>query len=185
MSGNYAGRCGSCRFFARLEKNGKVHQSGHCEVGKRKYKQASDRACKKHYQEESMERSELATEEIKEDAAKEDNDMIVRRFVAMVGHDYYIHHKRKEEEHIAQIHPDFSEDTRIFWHEIESRLKEPTTLNFDISSCIKKLEKMALDQSEMCKRADYSSSYHYGLKTAYWDAIRIIRDFTKPTEEKE
>jgi hypothetical protein len=132
-----------------------------------------------------MERSELATEEIKEDAAKEDNDMIVRRFVAMVGHDYYIHHKRKEEEHIAQIHPDFSEDTRIFWHEIESRLKEPTTLNFDISSCIKKLEKKALDQSEKCKRADYSSSYHYGLKTAYWDAIRIIRDFTKPTEEKE
>ena len=35
MSGNYAGRCGSCRFFARLEKNGKVHQSGHCEVGKK------------------------------------------------------------------------------------------------------------------------------------------------------
>jgi hypothetical protein len=34
MNGNYAGRCGSCRFFARLEKNGKVHQSGHCEVGK-------------------------------------------------------------------------------------------------------------------------------------------------------
>lgn len=127
-----------------------------------------------------MEWKEPTAEEIIKDAAKEDNNMIVRRFVAMVGHDYYSHYKRKEEEHIAQIHPDFSENTRLFWREIEARLNEPTVLYFNKVKCIDLLTKEAMDQSELCKRADYTSSYHYGLKQAYWDTIKIINDCINP-----
>lgn len=130
-----------------------------------------------------MEWKEPTAEEIRDDAAKEKNDMIVRRFVAMVGHDYYAHYRKKESEHIAQIHPDFSEDTRIFWREIESRLKEPTVLNMDIKNCIYTLEQDAKEQAEMCKRADYASSYHYGLKNAYYEAIKVIRDHCKVKPE--
>lgn len=115
---------------------------------------------------------EISKEELIHDAETEENDMIVRRFVGMVGYDYIEHYKKDT----PQIHPDFSEDTRMFWKEIESRLKEPTVLNFDWQACVNQLEEQAKQQAEMCKRADYSSSYHYGLKTAYWEAIRIIKE---------
>lgn len=118
-------------------------------------------------------------EEIKLDAAKEDNDMIVRRFVGMVGYDYINHYKKNT----PQIHPDFSAETRIFWREIESRLKEPTTLKFKWKECIECLEKKAKDQAAMCKTADHTSSYHYGLKSAYWEAIRIISDYIEEEED--
>ena len=117
----------------------------------------------------------MTSEEIKQNAAKEDNDMIVRRFVGMVGYDYIKHYKKNT----PQINPDFSEETRIFWREIENRLKEPTVLNFDWKGCIECLEEKAKDQAAMCKTADHTSSYHYGLKSAYWEAIKIINDYVK------
>ena len=118
---------------------------------------------------------EISKEELIHDAETEENDMIVRRFVGMVGYDYIKHHKKNT----PQIHPDFSENTRIFWEEIESRLKEPTVLNFDWQACVNQLEEQARQQTGLCQIADYSSSYHYGLKTAYWDAIKIIKENIK------
>ena len=111
---------------------------------------------------------------------REDNEMLVRRFVCHVGYDYIQHHKKNT----AKIHPDFSEETRIVWKEIEERLQKPVTIGFDREKCISMLKEEAAKQAEMCSNADYASSYHYGLKQAYWEAIRIIEDCLTKAEDR-
>lgn len=117
----------------------------------------------------------MTREELEKDARIEDGEMLVRRFVAFVGYDYIEHDKKKT----AHIHPDFSESTKVFWEEIKNRLQKPVVINFDREKYISKLEHEAENQAEMCRRADYASSYHYGLRQAYLDAIRIIEDCLK------
>ena len=68
--------------------------------------------------------------------AQESNEMLLRIFVSAIGYDYIAHH----EKHTAQIHPDFSEDTVKLWKEIESRLKAPTCLAFDIDKAYEMLK---------------------------------------------
>ena len=114
----------------------------------------------------------MSIEDIQNDARKEDGEMLIRRFVSNVGYDYIQHHKKKT----ARVHPDFSDETRIFWNEIEERLQKPVTIGFDRDKCISKLREEAAKQDKLCSEADYASSYHYGLKQAYYDAIRIVED---------
>lgn len=114
----------------------------------------------------------MTVDDIQNDARKEDGEMLIRRFVSNVGYDYIQHHKKKT----ARIHPDFSEDTRIFWKEIEERLQKPVVIGFDREKCIARLREEGIKQEKLCSRADSTSSYHYGLKQAYYDAIRIVED---------
>ena len=120
----------------------------------------------------------MSIEDIQNDARKEDGEMLIRRFVSNVGYDYIQHHKKDT----AKVHPDFSEETRILWEEIEERLQKPVVIGFAREKCIAKLKEEADKQSKLCGRADYASSYHYGLKQAYWDAIRIIEDCLTKSE---
>lgn len=118
---------------------------------------------------------EITKQDRIDDAAREDDEMLIRRFVAAVGYDYIQHHKKQT----AQIHPDFSEETLVFWNEIESRLKGTVVLNFDREGAIAELRENGKRQAEICKTADFTSSYHFGLKQAYYDAMRIIENHTK------
>lgn len=112
----------------------------------------------------------MTREEMQNHYRREENEMLVRRFVGHVGYDYIEHHKKN----VARTHPDFSEETRIVWEEIEERLQKPVTIGFDREKCISMLKEEAAKQAEMCSRADYASSFHFGLKQAYGDAIRIV-----------
>lgn len=123
----------------------------------------------------------MVKEEMENHYRREDNEMLVRRFVGNVGYDYVQHHKKNT----AKIHPDFSEETCILWKEIEKRLQNPVTIDFDREKCISILKEKAEEQAEMCSKADYASSYHYGLKQAYWEAIRIIKDCLTKAEESK
>ena len=123
----------------------------------------------------------MSIEDIQNDARKEDGEMLIRRFVSNVGYDYIQHDKKDT----AKLHPEFSEETRIFWEEIEERLQKPVAIGFDREKCIAKLKEEADKQSKLCSRADYASSYHYGLKQAYYNAISIVEDcLTKAEEER-
>lgn len=123
----------------------------------------------------------MTKEDMENDYRREDNKMLVRRFVGHVGYDYIQHHKKNT----PHIHPDFSDETRIVWKEIEERMHEPVAICFDREKCISILKEEAAKQAEMCNKADYASSYHYGLKQAYWDAIRIIEGcLTKAEKER-
>ena len=120
----------------------------------------------------------MKREDMENHYRREDNEMLVRRFVGLVGYDYVQHRKKNT----AKIHPDFSEETRIVWKEIEERLQNPVTIGFDREKCISMLKEKAAKQAELCSKADYASSYHYGLKQAYCDAIRIIEDCLTKSE---
>ena len=120
----------------------------------------------------------MTREDIENDYRREDNEMLVRRFVGHVGYDYIQHHKKNT----SNVHPDFSDETRIVWEEIEERLQKPVAIGFDREKCIAKLKEEADKQSKLCDGADYASSYHYGLKKAYLDAIRIIEDCLTKSE---
>ena len=114
----------------------------------------------------------MTSEDIENDYRREDNEMLVRRFVGNVGYDYIQHHKKNS----SKVHPDFSDETRIAWKEIEERLQKPVVIGFDREKCIARLREEGRKQAELCSRTDSTSSYHYGLKQAYYDAIRIIED---------
>lgn len=124
---------------------------------------------------------ELTKQDRIDDAAREDDEMLIRRFVAAVGYDYIQHHKKDT----AQIHPDFSEETQIFWREIESRLKGTTVLDFDREGALAELRENGKEQAKICQTTDSTSSYHFGLKQAYYDAMRIIENHTKKGEQDE
>jgi hypothetical protein len=118
---------------------------------------------------------EITKQDRMDDAAREDDEMLIRRFVAAVGYDYIQHHKK----HTAQIHPDFSEETLVFWDEIKSRLKGTVVLDFDREGVLAELRENGKEQAKLCQTADFTSSYHFGLKQAYYDAMRIIENHTK------
>ena len=103
--------------------------------------------------------------------AQESNEMILRIFVSAVGYDYIMHH----EKHTAQVHPDFSEETVKLWKEIESRLKAPTCLAFDIDKAYEML-KEEIDKQygiiEQCEMA--TQSYHAGIESGLRLAKLII-----------
>lgn len=119
----------------------------------------------------------MTIEDIQNDARKEDGEMLLRRFVRSVGYDYIQHSKKKT----SKVHPDFSDETRIFWEEIEERMQKPVTVDFDKDKCISKLREEAAKQAEMCMEANYTSSYHYGLKQAYYGAVRIVEECLSKT----
>lgn len=118
---------------------------------------------------------ELTKQDRIDDAAREDDEMLIRRFVSAVGYDYIQHHKKDT----AQVYPDFSEETQIFWQEIENRLKGTTVLDFDREGALAELRENGKEQAKLCQTADSTSSYHFGLKQAYYNAMRIIENHTK------
>ena len=120
-------------------------------------------------------------DERKDSIAKEDDEMLIRYFVAGIGYDYIEHH----EKHTSQIYPDFSERTIDLWNEIKSRLKGTTVLDFDREGAIGELREKGKQQSLLCETADHTSSYHYGLKSAYYEAIRIIEKHTRRAVDEE
>lgn len=122
---------------------------------------------------------ELTKQDRIDDAAREDDEMLIRRFVAAVGYDYIQHYKK----HTAQIHPDFSEETQIFWREIKSRLKGTTTLDFDREGALEELRENGKKQAELCQTAGFTSSYYLGFKQAYYNAMRVIENYTKKGEQ--
>ena len=124
---------------------------------------------------------EITKQERIDDAAREDDEMLIRRFVAAVGYDYIQHHKKDT----AQIHPDFSEETLVLWDEIKSRLKGTVVLDFDREGALAELKENGKRQAEMCKEGSYASSYHYGLKSAYYEAMKIIEEHTRKGSNDE
>ena len=103
---------------------------------------------------------------------QESNEMLLRMFVSAIGCDYITHSKKNT----AQFHPDFSEDTVSLWKEIESRLKAPTCLTFDIDKAYEMLKEEIDKQHGIIEQNEYATqSYHAGIKTGLNVAYRIMR----------
>lgn len=114
--------------------------------------------------------------------AQESNEMILRIFVSAIGCDYIAQHKKNT----AQFHPDFSEDTKALWEEIESRLNAPTCLSFDIDAAYSMLNDEIEKQYGIIHQKECATlSYHAGIKTGLNVAKQIIRCCLKKEDENE
>ena len=106
----------------------------------------------------------------KADAAKESNEFLLRFFVSCVGADY-------KTDYSPHLWPEFSEDTVLLWDEIESRMKERKTLNFDREGCCDKIRAEIQRQKDICDSGDGSTtSFHYGIRSGLNLALRIINE---------
>lgn len=107
----------------------------------------------------------------KDKIAKESNKNLLGLFVSCVGADY-------KTDYSPHLWPDFSEDTNALWTEIESRMNGRTTLDFDREGCLNALLDEISKQTDILKSGpDYSTSYHYGIKSGLNLAWRIIEDY--------
>ena len=114
--------------------------------------------------------------------AQESNEMLLRIFVSAIGYDYIAHH----EKNTAQFHPDFSKDTVKLWKEIESRLKAPTCLAFDIDKAYEMLKEEIDKQYGIIEQNEYATqSYHAGIKTGLNVAYSIMRLCIKKEVSKD
>ena len=102
--------------------------------------------------------------------ARMSNEDVVRFFVSCVGADY-------ETDYAPHLWPDFSADTTSLWNEIEARMTERKTLNFDREECKERLrDKIRIQVDILNGGPDYSTSYHCGIKSGLETAFRIVED---------
>lgn len=114
----------------------------------------------------------------KNQIAKLDNNLLVSMFVSNVGADY-------KTDYSPHIHPDFSDDTKALWSEIEVRIHGRETLDFDrkkfLSRCNEELKK----QDDILNAGpDYSTSYHYGIRSGLNIALRIMSECLTASEDE-
>jgi hypothetical protein len=102
--------------------------------------------------------------------ARMSNEDVVRFFVSCVGADY-------KTDYTPHLWPDFSADTTALWDEIEARMTERKTLSFDRDECRERLrEKIRTQVAILNGGPDYSTSYHYGIKSGLETAFGIVED---------
>jgi len=109
----------------------------------------------------------------REDTAKEESENLVGRFIICAAVDLADHRAA----HKAEIWPEWSEETKLWWEEIDSRMKEPVCLNFDWKEAQKRIEEKADQQKKiMGSRQEHDTSWRVGLRDGLWDAWRIMED---------
>ena len=102
--------------------------------------------------------------------AQMSNEDLVGYFVSTVGADY-------KTDYAPHLWPDFSKDTVALWSEIETRMTGRKTLNFDREDCKSKFREEIRKQVAILNGGpDYSTSYHYGIKSGLEMAIRIVEE---------
>ena len=128
---------------------------------------------------DNREERDSDNEEYIQKMLKEDNEMILRHFVMYVGYDY-------QKDYSPHIHPTFSAETVRLWEEIEKRMKKPVNMEFDEGKCLSELRELVKKQSEILKGGpDYTTSYHYGLKSGLDKAISVVQENIRRKKEIE
>lgn len=113
----------------------------------------------------------------KNEIARESNEMLLRRLVASVGYDY-------RQDYSPHIHPDFSDDTVAMWEEVERRMTAPKCLAFDREACIAQIREEDRNQRLIIGAgADYTTSYHVGIRSGLNFALKAINQNVRAEDE--
>lgn len=109
----------------------------------------------------------------KDDIRRMSNEDLVSQFVACVGADY-------KTDYAPYVYPNFSEETREMWGEIEQRMSGVVTLGFNRSFFEKTMYDETKKQKEIVDSGpDYSTSYHVGIRSGLNLAFRIAMESLK------
>ena len=110
----------------------------------------------------------------KERTAKEPTEYLVGMLILSVNCDMAQHRASGD---IGAYPKEWSDDTKQWWEEIESRMKEPTCLNFDEKNALQEIDSEVDKQKKiMGDTPKYDTSWRKGRFDGLWMAQRIIKD---------
>lgn len=113
---------------------------------------------------------------------KFDNKILIGQFVASVGYDFGTYYD-------PHLWPEWSPETTALWEEIECRLKESRTMNFDDKGCIEELEKAIKNHRDIIKMTverggDLSTvSWRDGIIDGFRSAISSVKEHIRSEEQ--
>lgn len=111
-----------------------------------------------------------------------DNKTLMGQFIASVGYDFGTNYD-------PHFWPEWSPETTALWDEIQSRLKESRTMNFDDKGCIDELEKAIKNHRDIIKMTverggDLSTvSWRDGIIDGFKSAISSIKEHIRSEEQ--
>ena len=117
-------------------------------------------------------------EEMQKTRESADSDeMLLRTFVMNVGFDY-------RQDYRPHLHPEFSDKTKFLWEEIEKRMKGTRVLGFNRERCLREIREAIHRQEQHIRQgADYTTSYHVGIKSGLNSALKIVEECLLYKEE--
>ena len=78
------------------------------------------------------------------------------------------------------IWPEWSEDTKAWWDEIEQRMNRPACLNFDWEAAKKEIREAVENEEHFLKgNRDHMTSWRVGIKDGLWRAYNIMEKYVK------
>ena len=114
----------------------------------------------------------------KDVTAREDPKYVIGHLIMSVAADL-----ANKDPHDPAIWPEWSEDTKAWWDEIEQRMTRPACLNFDWESAKKELKEAVDNEMDFLKgNRDHMTSWHVGIKDGLWKAYSIMEKYVKVKE---
>lgn len=112
--------------------------------------------------------------------ARENPKFIVGSLIMCVAMDL-----ANKDKHDPSIWPEWSEDTKAWWTEIEERMTRPACLNFDWEAAKKEIREAVENEEHFLNgSSDYmTSSWRFGVKDGLWKAYGIMEKYVKVLEE--
>ena len=115
--------------------------------------------------------------------AREDPKFALGSFIMCVAVDL-----ANKDKHDPAIWPEWSEDTKLWWEEIEQRMTRPACLNFDWEAAKQEIRDAVENEEHFLKgNQDHMTSWRVGIKDGLWRAYNIIEKYVtvKEDERKE
>ena len=106
----------------------------------------------------------------KNDTARENPKFVIGSFVMCVAADL-----ANKDKHSPAIWPEWSEDTKLWWKEIEQRMTRPACLNFDWEAAKQEIREAVENEEHFLNgQQDYMTSWRVGIKDGLWKAYNIM-----------
>ena len=114
----------------------------------------------------------------KDITAREDPKYVIGHLIMSVAVDL-----ANKDKHDPAIWPEWSEETKSWWDEIEQRMTRPACLGFDWEAAKKEIRE-AVDNEEHFLKGDrdYMTSWRVGIKDGLWKAYNIMEKYVKVKE---
>ena len=110
--------------------------------------------------------------------ARENPKFIVGSLIMSVAADLANKDKRD-----PAIWPEWSEETKAWWEEIEQRMTRPACLNFDWEAAKKEIREAVDNEEHFLEQGqNQTTSWRVGVKDGLWRAYNIMEKHVKVTD---
>lgn len=111
----------------------------------------------------------------KDITAREDPKYVISHLIMSVAADL-----ANKDKHDPAMWPEWSEESKAWWDEIEQRMTRPACLNFDWEAAKKEIrEAVENEENRINRNRDYMTSWCVGMKDGLWKAYNIMEKYVK------